>query len=214
MANNNANARARNWCAIIYPDSAPKDWKQYLNNFNIKWACSPLHDKDIDDDSEKTTKKAHWHIVLCYSGNKSFEQVRTDLAELKCAIPQICRDVRCSVRYFIHKDSPHKYQYNEDDIECYGGFDIGDFFNMSKSEIRLYRKEMADYIEEHDIIELMDFDSYCRKHKAETWYRVLSENSTIYFDRLIKSNRHRPRHYVEDANGNMVEFDSDGVIKE
>lgn len=214
MGNENANKRTRNWCFLVYPESAPEDWKSILDSKGVKWACSPLHDKDIEDDTNQITKKPHWHVVICYSGNKSYNQVIDDLQELNCPRPQICRDVRSSVRYFIHKDSPHKYQYNEDDIECYGGFDIGDFFNMSKSEIRLYRKEMADYIEEHDIIELMDFDSYCRKHKAETWYRVLSENSTIYFDRLIKSNRHRPRHYVEDANGNMVEFDSDGVIKE
>lgn len=214
MANENANRRARNWCAIVYPESAPEDWKEYLDKQGFMWACSPLHDMDIDDDSEQTTKKAHWHIVICFSGNKSYDQMIDMLQYLNCPRPQICRDVRSSVRYFIHKDHPHKYQYSEDDIECYGGFDIGDCFNISKSELRLYRKEMADYIEEHNVIELMDFDSYCRKFKTDTWYRVLSENSTIYFDRLIKSNRHRSRNYIEDANGNLRECDSDGVIKE
>lgn len=214
MASNNSSRRSTNWCAIVYPESAPGDWKDILDSKNVRWACSPLHDKDIDDDSEQTTKKAHWHIIICYNSLKSFEQVVDDLQELNCPRPQICRDVRSSVRYFIHKDHPHKYQYSEDDIECYGGFDIGDYFNISKSELRVYRKEMADYIEEHNVIELMDFDSYCRKFKTDTWYRVLSENSTIYFDRLIKSNRHRPRNYIEDANGNLRECDSDGVIKE
>lgn len=214
MASNNSSRRSTNWCAIVYPESAPGDWKDILDSKNVRWACSPLHDKDIDDDSEQTTKKAHWHIIICYNSLKSFEQVVDDLQELNCPRPQICRDVRSSVRYFIHKDHPHKYPYSEDDIECYGGFDIGDYFNISKSELRVYRKEMADYIEEHNVIELMDFDSYCRKFKTDTWYRVLSENSTIYFDRLIKSNRHRPRNYIEDANGNLRECDSDGVIKE
>lgn len=213
MGNENANKRARNWCVIVYPDSAPEDWKSILDSKGIKWACSPLHDKDINDDSEQTIKKAHWHVVICYSGNKSYNQVIDDLQDLNCPRPEICRDVRSSVRYFIHKDHPHKYPYNEDDIECYGGFDIGDYFNISKSELRLYRKEMADYIEENDIKEFFEFDCYCRKEKTETWYRVLSESSTIYFRELIKSNRHRQRNYVT-FGGEKYECDENGVIKE
>ena len=98
------NRRTRNWCAVVYPDSAPDNWKSILDNLNIKWACSPLHNLDVDDDGN--IKKAHWHIILCYNGNKSYEQVVEDLDPLNCPVPQICRDVRSSVRYFIHKDHP------------------------------------------------------------------------------------------------------------
>lgn len=201
MASNNANRRARNWCAVVYPDSAPGDWKQILDNLNVKWACSPLHDKDIDDDGQ--LKKAHWHIVICYSGNKSFDQVCEDLSEIKCPIPQICRDVRSSVRYFIHKDHPHKYQYSQSDIESFGGFDVGDVFQLSKSEKTQLLIDISVFIREWDIKEYWDLLFYAVDENAD-WVQVIQDNS-MYFERLLKSNRHRPR---------SANVDDDGVIRE
>lgn len=201
MASNNVNRRSRNWCAVVYPDSAPSDWKQLLDNLNIKWACSPLHDKDIDDDEQ--IKKAHWHIILCYGGNKSFDQVKEDLAELKCPIPQICRDVRSSVRYFIHKDHPHKFQYSQADIEAFGGFDIGDAFSLSKSEKTQYLIDISLFIREWDFKEYWDLLYYAIDNNTE-WVSIIQDNS-MYFERLLKSNRHRPR---------AVNVDEDGVIQE
>ena len=177
MSSKIANRRARNWCAVVYPDSAPKDWKEYLNNLNIKWACSPLHDKDIDDDEQ--IKKAHWHIVLYYAGNKSFEQVCEDLAEIKCP-----------VRYFIHKDHPHKFQYSADDIECYGGFDIGEAFALSKTEKRQILFEVMTYIREANITEYYDLINYAMDNKYDTWYSVITESYTILLTNYIKSKRH------------------------
>lgn len=191
MAEKNANRRARNWCAIVYPDSAPEDWKDFLNDLNVKWACSPLHDKDIDDDSEPDeTKKAHWHIVLCYAGNKSYQQVCEDLEYLNCPHPQICRDVQTSVRYFIHKDHPHKYQYSVDDIECYGGFDIGEAFALSKTEKRQILFEVMTYIREANITEYYDLLNYAMDCKYDTWYPVITESYTILLTNYIKSKRH------------------------
>lgn len=200
MASNYANRRARNWCAVVYPDSAPSDWKQLLDNLNVKWACSPLHDKDVDDDGQ--LKKAHWHIVICYSGNKSFDQVCEDLAEIKCPIPQICRDVRSSVRYFIHKDHPHKYQYSQSDIEAYGGFDVGDVFQLSKSEKTQVLIDISNFVREWDIKEYWDLLFYAIDENAD-WVSVIQDNS-MYFERLLKSNRHRPR---------ISGIDNDGVMQ-
>lgn len=201
MASDNSNRRARNWCAVVYPDSAPSDWKQILDNLNVKWACSPLHDKDTDDDGQ--LKKPHWHIVICYSGNKSFEQVKDDLAEIKCPIPQICRDVRSSVRYFIHKDHPHKFQYSQADIESYGGFDVGDVFQLSKSEKTQVLIDISMFVREWDIKEYWDLLFYAIDQNPD-WVQMIQDNS-MYFERLLKSNRHRPR---------VANVDGDGVIQD
>lgn len=201
MANNDANRRTRNWCAVVYPDSAPNDWKTYLDNLNIKWACSPLHDKDTDDDGQ--IKKPHWHIILCYNGNKSFKQVCEDLSELHCPIPQICRDVRGSVRYFIHKDHPHKYQYKEKEIQAFGGFDLGDVLALSKTEKTQLIIDITNFIREWDIKEYWDIIFYAIDERPE-WVDIVQGNS-IYFERLLKSNRHRPR---------MDGVDNDGVVNE
>lgn len=209
MSSNNSSTRVRNWCAVVYPSeewykkhrpdgpydgcdgwgSAPNDWMQRLDALNLKWTCSPLHDMDTDDDG--CIKKPHWHIVISYGGNKSFEQVKDDLKELNCPIPQICRDVRSSVRYFVHLDHPHKYQYKQEDILNFGGFDTADCFKFSKSESDLFTLEMANFIEENNIFEFADFDSYCRRERSDTWYRVLSDQKTMYFKTLINSYRNK-----------------------
>lgn len=191
MSNKNANSRrVRNWCAVVYPDSAPENWKDILDSLNVKWACSPLHDKDVDDDGQ--LKKPHWHIVVCYSGNKSFEQVVEDVTEpLNAPIPQICRDVRSSVRYFIHKDHPHKFQYSQADIEAYGGFDVGDVFQLSKSEKTQMLTDISLFIREFDIKEYWDLLFYAVDENAD-WVQVIQDNS-MFFERLLKSNRHRVR---------------------
>lgn len=198
MADDKSNRRVRNWCAVVYPDSAPSDWKEYLDGLNIKWACSPLHDKDIDDDGQ--LKKPHWHIVICYSGNKSFDQVKEDLAELKCPIPQRCRDVRSSVRYFIHKDHPHKYQYSQNDIEGHGGFDIGNIFKLSASEKHSLYKDIFAYIKENDIVEFFDLVNIISGLDDDSWFQCVTDNSVL-FERYLKSNRHRQRERYVDSDG-------------
>ena len=192
MAEKKSNSkRARNWCAVVYPDSAPEDWKKILDGKNLKWACSPLHSKDIDDDEQ--IKKAHWHIIICYEGNKSFEQVQDDISELNGPIPQVCRNVRSSVRYFIHLDHPYKFQYNVDEIECFGGFDIADAFTLSKSEKIEVFKEIIDFIRENDIVEYYDLVNYALEEN-HAWFSIMVDGGTIMLREYIKSNRHRMRH--------------------
>lgn len=192
------------WYRENYPDGpydghegwgqAPDDWMERLDALQIKWACSPLHHLDVDDNGRP--KKPHWHIVICYSGKKSFEQVKDDIAELKGPIPQVCRDVRSSVRYLIHRDHPHKYQYNRTDIKSFGGFDVDDFFKFSTSEVSFFTMEMADFVYDNNITEFCDFDEICRKEHPDTWYRVLCGN-TNYFKTLITSLRHKTEELVK-----------------
>jgi hypothetical protein len=210
MGSEKANRRARNWCAVVYPDSAPTDWKELLDNLNIKWSCSPLHDKDTEDDGQ--LKKAHWHIVLCYSGNKSFEQVKDDLAEIKCPIPQICRDVTSSVRYFIHKDHPHKFQYSVNDIECHGGFDISDVFKPSKSEKTELFREIIGYIRENDVLEFFDLMNYAMDERPEDWFPLLTESGSLMLREYIKSNRHRRRGGVV-VDGQQIDPETGEIIE-
>lgn len=181
--------RTRNWCAVVYPDSAPSDWKEQLDALNLKWACSPLHDKDVDDDG--VIKKAHWHIILCYSGNKSFEQVCNDLDFLHCPIPQICRDVRSSVRYFVHIDHPHKFQYSKDDIECFGGFDISEVFKFTTSEKKQILSEILCFIRENGVTEYFDLVNYCYDEHFDDWFPIVTEGYTLLITNYIKSFRHK-----------------------
>lgn len=188
MSEKNENKRCRNWCAIVYPDSAPENWMEQLDALNIKWACSPLHNQDMDDDGCK--KKAHWHIIICYSGNKSFEQVKNDISFLNGPIPQICRDVRSSVRYFLHLDHPHKFQYSRDDIKCFGGFDIQTCLQFSQTEKKRIVFEILGYIRDNHITEYYDLVNYCMDERYDDWFPIVTEGYTMLITNYIKSYRH------------------------
>ena len=37
---------------IVYPESAPSNWRDTLNKTHLRWIESPLHDKDVNADGE------------------------------------------------------------------------------------------------------------------------------------------------------------------
>ena len=45
---NQDKTRAKDWTFIVYPESAPSDWRSILaDKLQVKAIISPLHDKDI-----------------------------------------------------------------------------------------------------------------------------------------------------------------------
>ena len=62
--------RSNYWCAIVYPESSPKDWKKRLDREHIKAIVSPLHSPDDDPDT-LLEKKDHYHVMLIFDSVKS-----------------------------------------------------------------------------------------------------------------------------------------------
>ena len=87
MAEKKKDNRNRNWTFVVYPESAPQDWYKILQDKKLSFAVSPIHDSDIDDATGEL-KKAHYHVLLCFKGNKSYEQIKGITDELNCPIPQ------------------------------------------------------------------------------------------------------------------------------
>ncbi|MEE5905358.1 Rep family protein, partial [Streptococcus pneumoniae] len=54
--------KGRDWTFLVYPESAPENWRTILDETFMRWVESPLHDKDVNADGE--IKKPHWHILL------------------------------------------------------------------------------------------------------------------------------------------------------
>lgn len=54
--------RTRNWATVVYPESAPKNWREILGEMRVPCFLSPLHDKDINPDG--TPKKP---IIMFFS---------------------------------------------------------------------------------------------------------------------------------------------------
>lgn len=60
-----SNGRSDRITFMLYPDSAPADWRSRLENTGVAIAVSPFHNRDIDR-GKTEPKKAHWHVMALY----------------------------------------------------------------------------------------------------------------------------------------------------
>lgn len=180
--------RSRNWTFILYPDSCPDNWRDLLNDMHIEWIESPLHDKDYNPDG--SLKKPHYHIILLYPGNKSYEQISCITDSLMATIPQICHDVKGLTRYMAHLDNPEKYQYNVADIIGHGGVDISEILKPSSAQRKAIIKEISLWIRENNIVEYEDVYYYAMENRDD-WFDVLINSATLPIVALLRSRRHR-----------------------
>lgn len=185
----NKSGRTRNWAIVVYPESAPDNWRDIIDDLHIEWIESPLHEFDSDLTGE--LKKAHYHVLLLFGGMKTYEQVCEVIEALNCPIPQRCMSVKGAVRYMAHLDNPDKYQYQISDIVAHGGVDIADLLKPSSSDRYQYISDMCDFIRENNITEIMDLMDYAKHEMRDTWWPLLCDNSAYVVGQYIKSNRHR-----------------------
>lgn len=180
---------SRNWVFVLYPESMPADWLDIL--VGVRGVLSPLHDKDTNPDG--TMKKAHYHLLLTFDGNKSNIQMEELAKQLNCPSPQVCKSVRAQVRYFIHLDNPEKFQYFKQDFRSIGGFDLESYLAKSLSEKaeeeRLFVADMLKIIQDYEILEYEDLLLYVMQERAED-YQLFRSNSFVFVN-LLKSRRHR-----------------------
>lgn len=181
--------RTRNWTVVVYPESAPENWRELLDDLHIEWVESPLHEFDTNATGE--VKKPHWHILLLFGGVKSYEQVCEVVKPLCCPIPERCHNAKAMVRYMAHLDNPEKFRYSVGDIKAHGGVDIAELLRPSSSERYTLIDEMAEHIMLHRITEFQDLFDYARKEKFDTWFPLLCDNSAYVIGQYIKSQRHR-----------------------
>jgi len=208
---NTKDGRTRSWNFIVYPDSAPNNWEDILNELCVPWVKSPLHDKDINADG--TPKKPHWHCTMIFEGVKSFTQICSILEPLNCPIPQVCHSARASVRYMAHLDNPEKAQYNVSDIRGFGGVDVTELLKYNTSERYYYIDQMIDYIKENTVTEFMDLMDYARAEHRDDWFPLLCDNSAYIVQQYIKSLRHSRKEEKLRSESQWA-LESDKAIKE
>lgn len=200
----NKETRTRNWTIVLYPESAPENWRQILDDMHIEWIESPLHDKDINANGE--IKKAHWHILLMFGGVKTYEQIKEVTDKLNAPIPQRCHNAKAMVRYMAHLDNPDKAQYNTSDIKAHGGVDLAEMLRPSSSERYIIIRDMISYVKSNGIAEFQDLMDYASIEHFDDWFPLLCDNSAYVVNQYIKSQRHRlqPELKVDSETGEVI----------
>lgn len=179
--------RYRQWTIVVYPESAPENWRNLLNGQT--WIESPLHDKDLNPDG--TEKKSHWHILIAFDGKKSYEQVKLIADSLNGASPQYVQNMVGMVRYLAHIDNPEKAQYDPKKIIGYG-IDVEKYIKNA-IDIDNLICEVEEFIDEHKIIEYAKLTRVARMMREEhpDWHKIISTH-TIHFKAYVNSCRHAP----------------------
>lgn len=180
------NVKKRNWAMVLYPESAPQDWREQLRLSGLQVAISPLHDKDVNPDNEP--KKAHHHVILVYGSPTTYNNVKSLCDRLNQPIPQPLEQVRGYYRYLTHEDNPEKAQYSKSDIQTLNGFDIREFVELTKSEVVKAKREILQLIRDNGLTEYADLiDILVDGGEGTADMFDVASNNTLFFKAYITS---------------------------
>lgn len=183
------NKKKRYWAFVLYPDSAPSNWIDILQQTGLPICISPLHDKDINPDN--TPKKPHYHIILCYDGPTTFNNVKSlTVTELNQTIPIALELVKGYYRYLTHLDNPEKYQYDSSQIVSLNGFCSDDYNSLTTTQINQIKIEILRFIDDNNIFEYSDLIRVLRESDFVNLLDV-AMNHTILFNTYLCSKRNK-----------------------
>lgn len=136
-----ANLKSRHWRLEFYPDSAPQNWKEILEDTFLPIAISPLHDQDVKEDG--SPKKPHYHVIVTFPNTTTSGKalaIADALNAPHCALP--ADSIAGAYWYFIHRYQKEKHQYDECDIIVLNGFEAPE--DKKKPKVDLEKAGLED----------------------------------------------------------------------
>lgn len=197
--------KCRHFWYVVYPESAPSDWVEQIQNTGLAFCVSPLHDRDINPDN--TPKKPHWHVIVSWGNTTTYNSAVGLCKVLNCPRPQMLHNVTGAYRYHKHLDNPEKYQY-EDNSVSYNGW----VAPLDKSEVSRIKKEIQEMVLNEDIREYAELLIVCDTRGAE--YLEVATNNTFYCERLCASYRHNPYRVLQRYYSTLPDGDLKDKIKD
>ena len=176
--------RKRVFATVVYPESAPEDWKERLNQVHVAALVSPLHDKDVNPDGE--FKKAHYHVMLIFESPKDFEsQVKPIFDSIGGVGRETVNSMRGYARYLCHLDNPEKFQYNTADVLQLSGADYAEIIRLPTDDSKMLI-ELFGYIRTNQIYSLAELIDLCAVNNRD-WFNMITMSRAYIVDKYIKS---------------------------
>jgi hypothetical protein len=203
--NNSGQGRTRNYATVIYPESAPENWMERLENAFVPAFVSPLHDKDVNPNGEH--KKAHYHVLFMFDSVKTMEQAKELFASIGGVGCERVNSIRGYARYLCHLDNPEKVQYDKSDVRSLCGADYNGVISLASDKYGAL-SEMQDFCDRYNVCSFYVLSNYARKHK-EDWFRILCDCGAVYMREYLKSKRwsidNNELHVVDPETGEVID---------
>lgn len=178
-----AQQKARHWAAIIYPESAPENWIQLLDDMHVRAFVSPLHDRDTDDNGE--LKKPHWHVIVSFDGPVQPLLVESRMSVFNCPKPVAISSLNSYARYLCHLDNPEKFQYDPSGVQSFGGFDYFEVIQTNCDRLQAI-EEMQQWCDENNCTSFAELNRYARNNRRD-WFMYLANSATVVMREYVKS---------------------------
>lgn len=197
------NVRARYWTFILYPESAPENWFDWLEGKGVSAVISPCHDKDVNKKTGEL-KKAHYHILLMFNGKKSYTQIKAVTDELNATRPEtLIGDPNSMVQYFLHIGKPGKHLYPKSELRTIGTVDLDQLLKPTTvADKNKVLDEIFNYIATKKVYNLMLLEGAFKKIGRADLLQGLRNNSA-YVSRLLDGEYH----LLKRGDANKVSFE-------
>lgn len=175
--------KGRHFAYVVYPESAPADWIEQLQQTGLSFVVSPLHDKDVDPTG--TPKKPHYHVIISWGNTTTYRVARGLCDKLRCPRPQALKSPNAMYRYMQHLDNPDKYQYT-DIPTTYNGW----VRPLNAADVVQLKREIWGMVYTNDCQEYGELLMVCVEHGSE--YFDVASSHTIFFSKICDGYRHAP----------------------
>ena len=182
-AETSSEVRYRNFATVVYPESAPENWRQIIADSKSPVFISPLHDKDVNPTGEP--KKPHYHVVWANDGKKSKSQAVVFFKSFGGVGCEVVQSIRGYARYLCHLDNPEKAQYNTEDVVSYGGLDYSATIGLPTDKYKAI-KEMMAFCKEKQVYSYAFLLEYSSEFQYD-WFRVLCDSGSVVMKEYLKS---------------------------
>lgn len=152
-----AGKRARAWWGVLYPESAPENWRQMIADDLVETLISPLHDCDTLPDG--TPKKPHYHVLISFKNPTTRENAADTMERWGCVVQRHwpkpgepdsfkVKDFRQAARYLCHLDQADKHRYEVSDVQSIGAIDYPSLV-MSGTDEDAMLDEIFEAMDDH-----------------------------------------------------------------
>lgn len=206
--------RTRNFATIVYPESAPENWKSILEEEMVPAFISPLHDMDKNPTDPATgiaePKKPHFHVILAFETVKTIEQAEEIIKKIGGVGCKALNSLRGYARYLCHLDNPEKAQYDIDNVICLCGADYASTINLPTDKYSAI-KEMIEFCRTEKIYLYSDLLDYCAINRSD-WFRVLCDNGTMVIMTYLKSLQYKANLEAEEEHRKRLNIEASAIM--